>query len=80
MSKAKSKTQGAAQPDEPQIALKVTSPREGFRRGGRAWAKGVTIVALAGLSEEQIAQIEGEELFEVERVEIAAAPAAEPQV
>lgn len=51
-------------------ALSVASGREGFRRGGRAWAKGETVVKLSELSKEQIAQIKGEKLLTVAEVEI----------
>jgi len=51
-------------------ALSVVSSRDGFRRGGRAWAKGETVVALSDLGKEQIAQIKGEALLSVTETEI----------
>jgi len=51
-------------------ALSVVSSRDGFRRGGRAWAKGETVVALSDLGKEQIAQIKGEALLSVTDTEI----------
>jgi len=51
-------------------ALSVVSSRDGFRRGGRAWAKGETVVVLSDLGKEQIAQIKGEALLSVTDTEI----------
>jgi len=51
-------------------ALSVVSSRDGFRRGGRAWAKGETVVVLSDLGKEQIAQIKGEALLSVTETEI----------
>lgn len=58
-------------------ALSVVSAREGFRRAGRAWAKGENIVALSELSKEQIAQLKGESLLTVTEIEIDEEIAAE---
>ncbi|MEW5903640.1 MAG: hypothetical protein AB1722_04760 [Pseudomonadota bacterium] len=58
-------------------ALLVTSTREGFRRGGRAWSVAETTVKLSELSKEQIAQIKGESLLKVTEVEIDEEVAAE---
>lgn len=58
-------------------ALVVTSAREGFRRGGRAWSKKETTVKLSELSKEQIAQIKAESLLKVAEVEIDEEVAAE---
>jgi len=51
-------------------ALKVVSLRDGFRRGGRAWVKGETIVVLSELSKEQIAAIKAESELTVTEAEI----------
>lgn len=51
-------------------ALKVVSMRDGFRRGGRAWAKGETIVALSELGKEQIAALKAERELTVTETEI----------
>ena len=58
-------------------ALRVTSARDGFRRGGRAWNKGENIVPVSELTEEQIAQIKGEGKLAVEEIEIDGEAAAE---
>lgn len=59
-------------------ALSVVSSRDGFRRGGRAWGKEATVVKLADLDKQQIAQIKGEALLTVTEVEIVdEGPAAE---
>ncbi len=63
----------AAQSDKPGQkvpALRVISKRDGFRRGGRAWSKEETTVKLSELSDEQVSQIKGESMLEVEEVEI----------
>jgi hypothetical protein len=51
-------------------ALSVTCSRDGFRRGGRAWPKGETVVKLSDLNDEQIAQIKGEALLTVAEIEV----------
>lgn len=51
-------------------ALSVTSARDGFRRAGRAWGKEATVVKLSELTKEQIAQIKGEALLTVTKVEV----------
>ena len=51
-------------------ALSVVASRAGFRRGGLAWGKEATVVKLSDLSDEQIAQIEGEGLLTVTEVEV----------
>ena len=48
----------------------MTPSRDGFRRGGRAWPKGETVVKLSELNKEQIAQIKGESMLSVTEVEI----------
>jgi len=58
-------------------ALKVVSLTDGFRRGGRAWVKGETIVALTEFSKEQIAAIKAESNLTVAEVEIEVEAAAE---
>ncbi|MBA4382759.1 MAG: hypothetical protein C0406_09360 [Sideroxydans sp.] len=58
-------------------ALKVVSLADGFRRGGRAWVKGETIVALTEFSKEQIAAIKAESNLTVAEVEIEVEAAAE---
>jgi hypothetical protein len=54
-------------------ALRVTSKREGFRRGGRVWGKEATVVLLSDLSALQIEQIKGEAMLEVAEIEVDAA-------
>lgn len=51
-------------------ALKVVSLRDGFRRGGRAWVKGETIVALSELSKGQIAALKAESELTVTETEV----------
>ncbi|MBI3712597.1 MAG: hypothetical protein HY253_06505 [Burkholderiales bacterium] len=49
--------------------LEVQSKQAGFRRAGRAWPSEATFVALAELTDEQIAALEAEPLLIVKRVE-----------
>lgn len=51
-------------------ALSIVARRDGFRRAGLAWGKEATVVKLSELSDEQIAQIEGEDLLIVTEVEV----------
>ena len=51
-------------------ALKVSSLREGFRRGGRAWSKEAQIVKLSDLTKDQIAQIKSEPMLAVIETEV----------
>lgn len=51
--------------------LRVTSKRDGFRRGGREWS-GSTELALDALSKDQLAQIRAEPLLIVEDIELDA--------
>lgn len=49
--------------------LEVQSKQAGFRRAGRAWPSEATFVALAELTDEQIAALEAEPMLSVKRVE-----------
>ena len=56
----------------PVKALSVASRVEGFRRAGRAWSKSEITVALADLTDEQVAQLKAEPLLTVTEIELAA--------
>lgn len=49
--------------------LKVTSKKDGFRRGGRAW-QGTTELRADELTKEQLAQLKSEPLLAVEEIEM----------
>jgi hypothetical protein len=69
---AKTETKPAAKTETPAKkvpALKVSSLREGFRRGGRAWTKEAQVVKLSDLTKDQIAQIKGEPMLAVVETE-----------
>jgi hypothetical protein len=71
---AKAETKPAAKaetkaPAKKVPALKVSSLREGFRRGGRAWTKEAQVVKLSELTKDQIAQIKGEPMLAVVETE-----------
>lgn len=51
--------------------LRVTTKKDGFRRGGRAWV-GSTDVPADELTKEQIAAIKDEPMLSVEEIEIEA--------
>lgn len=53
---------------DPVIGLRITSRREGFRRAGRAWGKQPTEIALADLSDEEIAMLKAESMLAVEEI------------
>ena len=47
------------------MKIQVTSKREGFRRGGRAWSETPTIVDEKDFTAVQLAQIKAEKLLTV---------------
>ncbi len=49
--------------------LRVTTKRDGFHRGGRAW-HGTTEVAEAEFTKQQIQQLKAEPMLTVEAIEI----------
>ncbi|OIO57325.1 MAG: hypothetical protein COX57_02195 [Alphaproteobacteria bacterium CG_4_10_14_0_2_um_filter_63_37] len=49
--------------------LRVSSHKNGFRRGGRAWS-GVTELPVSVLTEEQIAQIKAEPMLTVVEIDL----------
>lgn len=54
-------------------AIKVVPKRAGFRRAGFAFPEEGKIIPLSELSEEQLAQLEGEPMLVTTRVQLAAA-------
>ena len=59
-----------AKNDKKVPGLRVVAAQDGFRRGGRAWSKEPTDVALSDLSREQIAQIKAEPKLAVTEVDV----------
>lgn len=57
--------------------LRVIAAQDGFRRGGRAWSKEPTEVALTDLTKEQIAQLKAEPTLAVTECEIPRADESE---
>ncbi|MYM80540.1 hypothetical protein GTP44_01015 [Duganella sp. FT50W] len=55
--------------------LEVSSTVDGYRRGGRAWTKAPTIVALSELTEGQVEQLEWDINIRVTEVDIPVAEA-----
>jgi hypothetical protein len=49
--------------------LKVTSKKDGFRRGGREW-QGITELRADELTKEQLVQVKNEPLLVVEEIEV----------
>lgn len=60
----------AAKPEGGRQALKVVPKRGGFRRAGRAWPDGETVVALDELSDEQYAQLTTEPMLVTHLVDL----------
>lgn len=63
----------AKKPEPSTQILRITSAIDGFRRAGRAWSKTPIDVALADLTEEQIALLEAEPMLNI--VELTGAEA-----
>ncbi|MDA8258370.1 MAG: HI1506-related protein [Betaproteobacteria bacterium] len=53
---------------DPIIGLRITSQREGFRRAGRAWGRAPIEIALADLSDDEIALLKAESMLTVEEI------------
>lgn len=66
MAKKQPTEQAAPQAAATPTHIIVTSTHEGFRRGGRAWSKTPTKVAIEELTQEQLDQINREPLLTVE--------------
>jgi len=54
--------------------IKVTTKKDGFRRGGREW-HGATELPIEELSEEQLKQVRQEKMLIVSDIEISVQPA-----
>jgi len=64
----------AAKKQQTVSGIKVTTKKDGFRRGGREW-HGTTELPLTELTEEQLKQVRNESMLIVSDIEIAVQPA-----
>lgn len=71
-SSLKGKNGSSAKSGENIDGLEVSSTRDGFRRAGLSWSKKPTVVALADLTEDQVAMLKADPVLKVREVEMPA--------